>query len=126
SIAFALAQTLDAAGRSDEAEKLLTRTVADSNWDSLVVTRLFEQYIHRGQAQPAALRVIEALVHRADSATELDPLWQKLIRGSLKYRLHLGDLEQLDVGPDPRTQACKQFWISRTAELQSRDTLAHS
>ena len=73
SIAFALAQTLDSAGRSDEAEKLLTRALAESNWDSLVVARLFEQYIHRGQTQPAALLIVNALVHRPDSATELDP-----------------------------------------------------
>ncbi|HEV8379893.1 MAG TPA: tetratricopeptide repeat protein, partial [Tepidisphaeraceae bacterium] len=52
SIAFALAQTLDSAGRSDEAEKILIRALADSNWDSLVVARLFDQYIHRGQTEP--------------------------------------------------------------------------
>jgi predicted Zn-dependent protease len=126
SIAFALAQTLDTAGRSDEAEKILTRTLADSNWDSMVVARLFDQYIHRGQTEPAALLIINALVHRPDSATELDPSWQKLIHGSLKHRLHLATLQQLEVGHDVIAEASKQFWISRTAELQGRDALARS
>jgi tetratricopeptide (TPR) repeat protein len=126
SIAFALAQTLDAAGRSDEAEKLLNHTLTESNWDSLVVARLFDQYIHRSQTDAAALLIINALVHTPDSTTELDPLWQKLIRGSLKHRVHLASLQQLDVGPDARSQASKQFWISRTAELQGRDTLARA
>jgi tetratricopeptide (TPR) repeat protein len=126
SIAFALAEILDSAGRSDEARKLLTTTLSDSNWDSLVVSRLFDHYTRRGQTEPAAQVVIDALVHRSDSATELDPLWQKLIRGSLKYRLHLATLQQLDVGPDPSAQASKQFWISRTAELQGRDALARA
>jgi tetratricopeptide (TPR) repeat protein len=126
SIAFALAQSLDAAGRSSDAEKLLVRTLNDSNWDSLVVTRLFEQYIHGGQSERAALLIINALVHRSDSTTELDPLWQKLIRGSLKYRLRLSTLQQLDVGPDALARASKLFWTSRAAELQSRDTLSRS
>jgi len=126
SIAFALAETLDAAGRPDEARSLLTRTLADSNWDYLVVARLFDHYLKGKQTEPAALLIINALVHRPDSATDLDGLWQKLIRGPLKIRLHLATLQQLDVGPDPAAEASKQFWISRTAELAARETLARA
>ncbi len=51
SIAFALAETLDAGGRSDEAQKLLTRALADSNWDYLVVARLFDHYLKGNQSE---------------------------------------------------------------------------
>lgn len=121
-ILFTLADTLKGKGKEAEAEKLLADAAARDHYEPDLVQRLFQMYEQRSDVNAAAMLLIEALAERPDSLTELAPLWSELLEPARKNRLRLSDLQKLTVPAD--AEAAKQFWVSRVAELWTRDELA--
>ncbi len=119
---FAYVDALSAAGRGDEAEKVLASAARDSGYDFEIVRRLVDRYESRSATTEAAAVLVEALAQRPDTLRQLSPLWSRLLQFSRPNRLRLSDLQQLQVSPG--AEAARLFWLSRVADLWNRDALA--
>jgi tetratricopeptide (TPR) repeat protein len=123
-ILFALADTLDGAGQTEQAEKLLADALARKPQAVDIVRKRFALLDARDRTADAARILIEYLADQPDAGTELAPLWDSLLRGSRKNSLRPAALQNLQVAPG--AQACKLYWVSRVAPLWSRGALSRS
>jgi tetratricopeptide (TPR) repeat protein len=123
-ITFALADVLDSFGKSEEAEKLLREALGGSGSDPIVVSRLYEFYVARGQTSQAAQLVISTLGRHPEQLDQLQPLWSKLLRPTTRNRLRLPMVQKLEVAPE--SAAAKLYLMSQLADLWGRETLARS
>lgn len=119
--AFALADVLDSFGKSAEAEGLLREMLQSSGSDPIVLSRLHEFYVERGQTEQAAKLVIEALAKHPELLDQIQPLWGKLLRPTTRNRLRLASMQKLEVGPE--SAAAKLYLGARLAELWGRESL---
>jgi tetratricopeptide (TPR) repeat protein len=123
-ILFALSDALVAQGKSDDAEKLLLQAAADNPDDGQIVHKLYDFYIARNDIPSAARLLITHLAARPDSLTEMNLLFDDLIRPTRKNSLRLSQLQKLEVPPE--AEAAKLYWVAQTASLWQRDALAKS
>jgi tetratricopeptide (TPR) repeat protein len=123
-IFYALLDQLQAAGRADEAERLLVAAARDGKSDPDYTRRLFALYQSRNDIESAMRLLVDSLADRPDSLRDIGPLWGELLKPARRGRLRLGTLQQMQV--PPREEAARLFWVSRLAEIWNRDALARS
>ena len=121
---FALADALDAAGRSREGERLLLDALRRDPGGGDVLKRLFDFYEKHEDLEGAARLLVTALADEPDSLRALTPLWAELLQPHRRSRLRIPFLQKLDV--PARAEAAKLFWVSRLADFWNRDALARS
>ncbi len=123
-ILYSLVNVLNASGRRGEAEKMLLTAVQGDGYAVEDVRRLFDSYVSRDDVDAATLLLTNALAARPDSLRELVPLWSELLLPSRRNQLRVGKLQALKV--PAASEAAKQFWISRLAQVWNRDVLART
>lgn len=123
-ILFALSDSLQKAGRGSEARTLLTDAARERNGDVEILSRLVLLQSDSGQLADSARVLIESTALRPQSASEILPLWTRLVSPGRKRTLHLADVQALPVTPD--AQASKLFFQSRVAQSWNRAAVADS
>ena len=124
-ILFALADSLEAAGKPQQAEAMLQRALDQQSPRSIgVIRRLFSLYESRRDTAAAVRLLIESMAadHRANF--ELLDLWERLLHGAGGRMLRLADLERVDVAPD--AQGAKLYWTARIASIWGRESVART
>lgn len=119
---YALADVLNAQGRTAEAEAILARQLETQHYDAELVRRLFRLYQQGGQVDDAARLLIETMAVNPDAQRETAAMWDEIVRFSQKNRLRLATLQKLEVSPV--AQAAKLYWTSRLALIWNRDQLS--
>jgi tetratricopeptide (TPR) repeat protein len=122
SLLFALADALIAQDRPADARRLLTDAWEKTPGDTQLVRRLFAIYRQNADLEPAARLLIVALARNPDSLQNLAPLWNQLLRPGRNSRLKLQDVQLMSLPRD--VEAARDFWISRLADVEHRDTLS--
>lgn len=117
-ILFALADTLDSAGRFSDAETLLVSAAAKRGGDPEVIARLVDFYTNDGQIARAAAMLIETAAKRPDRVAEYEPIWERLLAPDRVNALRLEQIRAVAVAAD--ASAAKLYYEHRVADAWSR------
>jgi tetratricopeptide (TPR) repeat protein len=124
-ILFALANTLDALGKAQDAEDLLSKAFeqsANQNFD--IAHRLVAMYLKHDEGARAARLLIQLSANQPDLATQIGDLWDDILHASGPRHFRLADLQNLDVPDD--LKPAKQYWVSRIALVNGRSNLSNT
>ncbi len=89
---FALADVLTAEGRDTEATQLLVDALGKTSADVEITRRLFAVYDSRNEVTKAARLLITTVTRQPELASELSPLWDRLINPLRPGRLRVDQL----------------------------------
>jgi tetratricopeptide (TPR) repeat protein len=121
-ILFALADTLAANGRVDDAANLLSRSIDQNGGDVETVERLFNIYADRDQVSNAAVLIIRVTAAHPDLTMQVTPLFADLLRLSRKNSLRPNAVQKFAVPAD--AQASKEYWLWQVANTWGRPATA--
>jgi tetratricopeptide (TPR) repeat protein len=126
SMLFALADTLDALGKPDDAQALLRdaydRAPDDQNFD--IAERLVTLFLKRQEPVRAARLLIDLSAKQPDRISQIGDLWDEILHAPGPGHFRLADLQRMEVTSD--LEPARLYWVSRIAMLSSRNNLSNT
>jgi tetratricopeptide (TPR) repeat protein len=124
-ILFALANTLDALGKADDAETLLSNAFEKANGQNFdIAHRLVAMYLKHDEAPRAAALLVQLSARQPDLVSQIGDLWDDILHATGPHHFRLADLQKLQVASD--LEPPKLYWVSRVALMNGRLNLSNT